>query len=61
MRQLHVCVTLLSVRFVNIERCSGSFFTFFTKAKISNLYISLRIQEQVVQLQISAKLKQTRL
>lgn len=29
-------------------------FTFFAKSKVSNLYIALCIQKQVIQLQISA-------
>lgn len=30
-------------------------FTFFAKAKIGNLHITFSVQEQVVQLQVSAK------
>lgn len=36
--------------------CNVAFhFTFFAKPKVSNLYISLCIQEQIIQLQISAE------
>lgn len=50
----HVCVLLFYVSGCQHLMLVGELFTFFTKAKISNLYISLRIQKQVIQLQISA-------
>lgn len=54
------CVALLRAQLLTSAVAEP--FTFFTQAKISNLYISLCVQEQVIQLQISAKeIKRTRL
>lgn len=49
-----LCLLWLNLDIYELVSC----FTFFAKPKVSNLHISLRVQEQVVQLQISADEKE---